>query len=323
MDQRPRYQGALMGLAVGDALGTTLEFKPPGTFAPIQDLVGGGPFGLKPGQWTDDTSMALCLAESLVTRQGFDPADQMQRYLRWYRDGYLSSTGRCFDIGNTVSAALRRFERDGNPFAGDSHSQTAGNGSLMRLAPIPLAFASRPKEAVRLAGDMSRTTHGAAEAVDACRYFAGLLVGALQGEAKEVLLGPRYSPEPGLWDTEPLAARIDAIAAGSFKMKQPPEIRGRGYVVDALEAALWAFWGTDSFEAGALAAVNLGDDADTTVAIYGQLAGAYYDLDGIPERWRRVIALGDQILALADGLLSLAQRATGATDVAATSAPGV
>jgi ADP-ribosylglycohydrolase len=267
--------------------------------------------------------MALCLAESLVTCRGFDPADQMQRYVRWYREGYLSSTGRCFDIGNTVSAALRRFERDGNPFAGDTHPRTAGNGSLMRLAPVPLAFASRPKEAVGLAGDMSRTTHGAAEAVDACRYYAGLMVGALQGEAKEVLLGPRYSPDPGLWDTEPLVARIDAIATGSFKLRHPPEIRGRGYVVDALEAALWAFWGTDSFAAGALAAVNLGDDADTSGAIYGQLAGAYYGLDGIPDRWRRAIALPEQILTLADGLLSLAQRAAGEAEVAATSAAGV
>ena len=134
---------------------------------------------------------------------------------------------------------------------------------------------------------------------------------------KALLLGPRFSTEPGLWDREPLAPRIDAIAAGSFKLKQPPEIRGRGYVADALEAALWAFWGTDDFEAGALAAVNLGDDADTTGAIYGQLAGAYSGLDGIPKRWRRAIALGDQILTLADGLLSLAQRAAGATDVAA------
>lgn len=323
MEQRARYQGSLMGLAVGDALGTTLEFKPPGTFAPIHDLVGGGPFGLKPGQWTDDTSMALCLAESLVTCQGFDPADQMQRYVRWYREGHLSSTGRCFDIGNTVSAALHRFERDGNPFAGDTHPRTAGNGSLMRLAPIPIAFANRPGEAVRLAGDMSRTTHGAAEAVDACRYYAGLLVGALQGEAKEALLAPRYSPGPGLWDTEPLAARIDAIAAGSFKLKLPPEIRGRGYVVDALEAALWAFWGTDSFAAGALAAVNLGDDADTTGAIYGQLAGAYYGLDGIPERWRGATALREPILALADGLFALAQRAADGDHIAATSAAGV
>jgi len=311
MDGRDRYRGALLGLAVGDALGTTLEFKPPGTFEPITDIVGGGPFGLEPGQWTDDTSMALCLAESLVACQGFDAADQMRRYVRWYREGYWSSTGTLFDIGSTVSAALRRFERDGNPFAGETHARAGGNGSLMRLVPIPLAFANDPTEAMRLAGEMSRTTHAAPEPVDACRYYAGLVLGALRGERKEQLLAPRYSPESGVWEGEALCPRIDAIAAGSFKVRQHPEIRGTGYVVDALEAALWAFWTTDTFEAGALAAVNLGDDADTTGAIYGQLAGAYYGLDGIPERWRSTIALQDRILGLSDALWSLASSAPG------------
>ncbi|MBK5966660.1 ADP-ribosylglycohydrolase [Thiocystis minor] len=307
MEMLSRFEGALVGLAVGDALGTTLEFKPPGTFEPIRDMVGGGPFGLEPGQWTDDTSMALCLADSLVTCQGFDPADQMRRYLRWYREGYLSSTGICFDIGNTVGGALRRFERDGNPFAGETHSHAGGNGSLMRLAPIPLAFASTPAEAIRLAKEMSRTTHGAPEPMDACGYFAGLILGALRGEDKAALLAPRYSPVPGLWDREPLSLRIDEVAAGSFKAKQPPEVRGTGYVVDALEAALWAFWNTDTFETGALTAVNLGNDADTTGAIYGQLAGAYYGMEGIPKHWRGMTALRERVLALAVGLMSLAQ----------------
>jgi ADP-ribosylglycohydrolase len=247
--------------------------------------------------------MALCLAESLVSCEGFDPVDQMRRYLRWYREGYFSSTGRCFDIGNTVSAALHRFEHDGDPCAGSTDPRAGGNGSLMRLAPVPLAFRTQPTEAIRLAGEMSRTTHAAPEPVDACRYYAGLIVGALRGETKERLLSPRYSPVADLWQDAPLSPRIDGIAAGSFKAKQPPQIRGTGYVVDALEAALWAFWGTDSFEEGALAAVNLGDDADTTGAIYGQLAGAYYGLEGIPERWRSRIALREQIGALADELL--------------------
>jgi ADP-ribosylglycohydrolase len=191
LELRSRYRGALLGLATGDALGTTLEFRPPGTFAPITDMVGGGPFGLEPGQWTDDTSMALCLAESLVICKGFDPADQMRRYLRWYREGYLSSTGRCFDIGNTVSAALHRFEREGNPFAGSSDPRSGGNGSLMRLAPVSLAFATQPAKAVRLAGQMSGTTHSALEPVDACRYYAGLILGALRGEAMDRLFEPR------------------------------------------------------------------------------------------------------------------------------------
>jgi ADP-ribosylglycohydrolase len=255
--------------------------------------------------------MALCLAESLVSCKGFDPVDQMRRYLRWYREGYLSSTGRCFDIGNTVSAALHRFEREGNPFAGSSDPRSGGNGSLMRLAPVPLAFATQPAEAIRLAGQMSRTTHAAPEPVDACRYYAGLILAALRGEAKDRLLSTRYTPVSALWEDEPLSEPIDRVAAGSFRTKRSAEIRGTGYVVDALEAALWAFQGTDSFEEGALAAVNLGDDADTTGAIYGQLAGAYYGVDAILDGWRRTLALREQIIALADELLGLSESVQG------------
>jgi ADP-ribosylglycohydrolase len=177
----------------------------------------------------------------------------------------------------------------------------------MRLAPIPLAFATDPSAAIHLAGEMSRTTHGAPEPVDACRYYAGLILGALQGAPKETLLAPRYSPAPGIWEAGVLSPRIDAIAAGSFKIRQAPQIRGTGYVVDALEAALWAFWTTADFESGALAAVNLGDDANTTGAIYGQLAGAHYGLGGIPEPWLERIALRDGIAGLAEGLLDLAR----------------
>ena len=308
MELVDRYRGALVGLAVGDALGTTLEFKAPGSFNPITDMVGGGPFGLEAGQWTDDTSMALCLAESLVDRQAFDPEDQMHRYLRWYREGYLSSTGTCFDIGGTVGAALRRFEVYQDPFAGETDPRYGGNGSLMRLAPVPLAFANIPEEAIRLSGEMSRTTHGATEPVDACRYYSGLIVGALAGESKDVLLQSRYSPLEGSWPPSALSLKIEEVAAGSFKNKQPPEIRGTGYVVQALEAALWAFWHSDDFEAGALAAVNLGDDADTTGAIYGQLAGAYYGINAIPDSWRSKLAMSSRIIELADGLFELARR---------------
>ena len=156
-----RYRGGMLGLAVGDALGTTLEFRKPGSFTPIIDMEGGGPFQLEAGQWTDDTSMALCLAESLIECKRFDPTDQMERYVRWYRDGHLSSNGRCFDIGNTVSAALRQFGMTGDPFAGSTDPSAGGNGSLMRLAPIPLAYADKPELAIEHAAEMSRTTHAA------------------------------------------------------------------------------------------------------------------------------------------------------------------
>ena len=294
-----RYQGCMIGLAAGDAVGTTVEFKAPGSFAPLTDMVGGGPFGLEPGQWTDDTSMALCLAESLVECRGFDANDQMERYVRWWTEGYLSSNGRCFDIGNTVSQALRQYIRTGDPFAGSNDSRSAGNGSLMRLAPVPLFFASDPEEAIRMSAESSRTTHGAWSCLDACRYFGGLIVGAVQGASKEELLSQRYAPIDSFWDRIPLCAEVDEIASGSFKHKEPPEIIGSGYVVRSLEAALWAFDRSSTFEEGCLLAVNLGDDADTTGAIYGQIAGAHYGVTGIPVSWRLRIAYVDRIARLA------------------------
>jgi ADP-ribosylglycohydrolase len=297
-----RFRGSLLGLAAGDALGTTLEFRPPGSFTPIDDIVGGGPFGLRPGEWTDDTSMALCLAESLVERRGFDPVDQLGRYVRWYREGYLSSRGRCFDVGATVASALRRFEETGAPDCGSTDPYSAGNGSIMRLAPVPLFFAGDPRAAVARAAESSRTTHGAAEAVDGCRYLAALIVGALGGVAKADLLSDHFAPLPGLWDDQPLSPRIAEVAAGSFRRREPPEIRGTGYVVRSLEAALWAFDRGSSFREGALLAVNLGDDADTTGAVFGQLAGAFYGEGGIPDAWRNRLAMGDTIAALAERL---------------------
>jgi ADP-ribosylglycohydrolase len=292
---RSRYRGALLGLAAGDALGTTLEFRAPGTFEPIADLVGGGPFGLAPGEWTDDTSMALCLAESLLERGGFDPVDQLERYVRWYREGHLSSTGRCFDIGNATRAALERFERTGEPFSGSEDPATAGNGSLMRLAPVPLLFRSDP---VELSGESSRTTHAAPVCVDACRYLGALIAAAAGGATKDEVLGLGHDAR---------TPELAEVAAGSFRRREPPEIRGSGYVVHTLEAALWALDRSDGFREGALLVVNLGEDADTTGAVYGQLAGTLYGDEAIPAGWRRKLALRDTIVDDADRLCALAR----------------
>ena len=297
-----------MGLAVGDALGTTLEFKAPGTFEPLKDLVGGGPFHLEAGQWTDDTSMALCLAESLIEKKGFDPVDQLKKYVRWYREGYLSSTGKCFDIGTTIRSALVHFEKTGAPYCEVDDPYAAGNGSIMRLAPVPMFYAGIPEEAIARSEESSRTTHGATTCGDACRYFGALLVGALQGVNKKTLLSEHYSPVPGYWEARPLGEEIHEIAAGSFKRKDPPQIIGSGYVVKSLEAALWAFHRSRSFREGALLAVNLGNDADTTGAVYGQIAGAYYGYEGIPEEWRSRIAQRKLIESFADRIYRLSIR---------------
>ena len=289
-----RVRGCLLGLAVGDALGTTVEFKARGTFAPLTDIVGGGPFGLAPGQWTDDTSMALCLATSLVEEGRFDPLDQMNRYCRWLEAGYLSSTGRCFDIGRTVVTALQRFRATGDPFAGSASPEPAGNGSIMRLAPVPLACFPDVEAAMRWAAESSRTTHAAGECVDACRLLAGIICRALAGERKDRVLtgavGFRGAPA------------IESIARGDYREFSVDDVRGTGYVVDSLRAALWSFWRTGTFEAAVLQAANLGDDADTTAAVCGQLAGAFYGEQGIPDRWLAKLAMREEIAALAVAL---------------------
>ena len=295
MNQEERFRGCLLGLAVGDAVGTTLEFRRRGTFEPLTDMVGGGPFGLLPGQWTDDTSMALCLATSLVERNGFDARDQMERYCSWADRGYLSSTGKCFDIGNTVASALRRYQLDGNPYAGSRDLNSAGNGCIMRLAPIPMYFFPDLDAVERFAADSSRTTHGTEECIDACRLFARIICRALLGRPKdEVILGDAESFVSG--------ERISAIARGAYREKSEADIRGSGYVVESLEAALWAFARTESFADAILMAANLGDDADTTAAVCGQVAGAYYGEPGIPSRWLERLALRSEITRLADQL---------------------
>ena len=198
--------------------------------------------------------------------------------------------------------ALSRFRNTGDPYSGSTREDSAGNGSLMRLAPVPMYFAGDPAEAIARSADSSRTTHGADEAVDACRYFAGLLVGALGGVDKATLLSAGYCPVDGLWTESPLAAKIREIAHGSFKYKSSSEIRGGGYVVETLEAVLWAFHNSESFEEGALMVVNLGDDADTTGAIYGQIAGAHYGVEAIPRQWRERLTMSTRITLMADDL---------------------
>ena len=307
MEKIERYRGAMLGLAVGGAMGAAVEFLTPGTFEPVTEMLGGGPHGLKPGQWTDDTSMALCLAESLIARNGFDPADQMERYLRWYREGHLSSDGRCFDIGDTTRRSLEHFERTREPYSGVHEPNGAGNGSIMRLAPIPLAFADTPCKAIYLAGKSSLTTHGSQCAADACRLLAQIIIRSLSGSSRASLLGKIscWAPDGSAPDP-PLCTQVQALDAGSFRAKNPPDIRASGFSVSTLEAALWAFNRASTFEEGMVAAVNLGEDADTVGAVYGQIAGAFFGEKAIPERWIRRLAMKDFLVQTADRLYEMA-----------------
>lgn len=295
LDAQQRFRGCFLGLACGDAVGTTVEFKARGTFKAVTDMVGGGPFRLKPGEWTDDTSMALCLAESFIEIGRFDPKDQMERYCRWMDEGYLSSNGRSFDIGGTVRSALNRFKKTGDPFSGSTDPHSAGNGCIMRLAPVPMFFYPDRKAAIEMSGESSRTTHAAAECIEACRLFGGMLYQALAGEGKdEILLKHQV--------TRIKSNKIQAIARGEYRTKIEGLIRGSGYVLQSMEAALWCFNRSSSFEEAILQAVNLGDDADTTAAVCGQIAGAYYGEKGIPLKWQERLAMVGKIRRMADSL---------------------
>lgn len=292
---RDRAKGALLGLAVGDAVGTTLEFSGRDTYEHLTDMVGGGPFDLKAGEWTDDTAMALALAESLLAKPNLDEADLMARFTNWCEWGAYSCTGTCFDIGITTRTAIAKWSGSGEPIAGSTDPMSAGNGSLMRLAPVAVRHWQDERLLADVSTRQSRTTHAAEEAVDGCVAFAHVLARAIAGAGKSELLEP---------NDHAYAGAIGTVMAGSWKTKARHEIRSSGYVAHSLEAALWCVDKTDSFRDAILLAANLGDDADTTAAITGQLAGAIYGSDGIPAEWLGKLAWHERIDDLASQLFA-------------------
>ena len=227
----------------------------------------------------------------------------------------------CFDVGITVLSSLMRFKETQDPYCGPTDEYTAGNGSLMRLAPVSLFYANNPELGIMMSGESSRTTHQAPVAIDACPYLGALIIGVVSGnnnsndnndndnsnKKKQEILSPFYSPISEYWDKYPLTSELTDVINGSFKMLNPPDIRGSGYVLKALEAALWAFYRSNTFEEGCLMAVNLGDDADTTGAVYGQLAGAFYGETGIPTRWLSKLAYKEKIIEMANDIYRLSR----------------
>lgn len=289
-----RAVGAFLGLAIGDALGTTLEFTRRDAQPRVTDLVGGGPFGLQPGEWTDDTAMALAFADSLAADPMLNEKDLMDRFVDWYRRGTTSCTGRCFDIGGTTRAALTSFEHTGNPVAGATDPFSAGNGSLMRLAPVALRYWNNRDRLADVAVRQSATTHGAAEAVSACLAFAHILADAIEGKTREDVLTSRELD---------VAVKVGQVIGGSWRGKSRHDIRSSGYVIDSLEAAIWCVARTAGFANAVILAANLGDDADTVAAITGQLAGALYGASAIPPEWMAKLAWRERLEAAARALL--------------------
>lgn len=274
MEIKDRLLGSFLGLAIGDAVGTTVEFRSRDTFEPVTDMVGKGPFNLPAGYFTDDTSMALCLAESLIQYPYLDRKDLLERFSRWYRNGENSPTGRCFDIGGTTRSAITNFEKTGCVL-NNTGPWDAGNGSIMRLAPAVIKWYNDSDRAIATAIMQSETTHGAPECIDSCELLARVLLTAFVAQDKEAIFN------------------IDIIDHWVPKVKEilttldvtRDEVKSSGYVIHTLHAALWCFKNTDNFRDAILLATNLGEDADTVAAVTGQLAGAYYGMGGIPIQW--------------------------------------
>jgi ADP-ribosyl-[dinitrogen reductase] hydrolase len=272
MDTRDRALGAFIGLAVGDAVGTTVEFKEVGEFEPLNDMIGGGVFRLKPGEWTDDTSMALCLADNIIAYDRINPYELMISFARWYNMGENSSNGKCFDIGGTCVSAIAGFlKRKAYEPAPDIH-YASGNGSIMRLSPVALRWWDNPDMAAEMAVLQGETTHGSKECRKYCEQLARALVELIN-------------------DREPVLEDESALPVGL--------IPNTGYVRHTMIAAVWAFQTTDNFRDCILKAANLGGDADTIAAVAGQLAGAKYGLSGIPSEWVDKLAQRDHLLDVA------------------------
>jgi len=265
-----RAVGAFIGLAVGDALGTSVEFMSRGNFVPVTGMRGGGVFNLRPGEWTDDTSMAIALAEALLQdRTLANPAFAMNRWVNWCYYGMHSHTGTCFDIGGQTGRALRTWHD--LQILPEKDTENAGNGGIMRLAPAVLANVHDRAMAEDVARRQSDFTHRNRH----CREIAGQMAGMLHA----LIHGQTDGLVPA-----PIAARTEA------------EVSSSGYVVDTFEAALWAFAPQDGFADIVLRAVNLGDDADTVGAVAGKIAGARYGLSGVPGEWLEVLAWRDELI---------------------------
>ena len=292
-------QGALLGLAVGDALGTTVEFRRRDSFPLHTELTGGGAFHVKPGEWTDDTAMALCLAESLIECEGFDSKDQLNRYLSWMEEGYMACQGICIDIGNTTCQALRRFSHTRGSYAGTDNPFASGNGGIMRLAPAVIA-ATDSQAAIDYAINSSRTTHASADCLDGAELLGAILWELRLGADLKTLL-------ENLPDTKERGMAIGRIKNGFFRHFTRDEVSSSGYVIDTLEAALWSCYHTENFEDAVILAVNLGADADTVGAVTGQIAGAARGVEAIPERWLKPLAWRERIVGLACGVAGVAE----------------
>ena len=298
---RDRARGAMLGLAVGEAVGLTLAGWPRDSYE-VEDMHGGGLLGLKPGEWAGDTAMALALMESLTYRHLFDETDFIERLIDWRDDGEYSCTGFCLSMGATTEKALKQYERTGDPVAGEFHADCVANGSLARIAPVAIRYWKQRAGLRDVAIRQSLTTHAGPIVVPACVGFAEILSDAIFGLPRDEVLRPREVY---------LSSSLRPVLVGEWQDKRLQHIRGCNNAMMSLEAALWCVGKTESFEEAVLKAANLGEDSGSTAALAGQLAGALYGACAIPERWIEKLAWRDKILKMTDALFDQSRSRAG------------
>ena len=281
--EKDRAIGCFIGLAIGDALGCSVEFKEVGEFDPVTEMRYSGVWRIPAGYWTDDTSMALCLADSIIANDSINPTDLLERFARWYQHGENSSTGRCFDIGGTTRKAITEFLKTKTYQPAENRFDLNGNGSIMRLAPVAVRWFREPtvmKQAARL---QSMTTHGADACLDSCEELAMVFGSAISGKGDKVM------------------EKLREFA----KDLNPPYVPNSGYVLDTMAAAYWAVGSTDNFNDAVLKAVNLGGDADTIGAVTGMIAGSLYGYSSIKQSWLNDLYKRDYLLDIAEKLYKM------------------
>jgi ADP-ribosyl-[dinitrogen reductase] hydrolase len=298
-----RAEGVLLGLACGDALGRPVEFETPARilaqYGEVTEMLANGTWDKPAGTVTDDTEMTLCLARSLVDRGAFDPADVAERFVAWYESGP-------FDIGTMTASALGRI-RDGEPWhaAGrrvweaSPEGSNAGNGSVMRAAPLAVAFASRESELVDASVASSRITHADPRCTAGCAVLNLTLAGLLFDR-----------PEPlsrALDHVEPPAALEDALRPVAAAAVDPDDLQSTGYVVDTLRTALWYGLRAETAEDALVDVVNMGGDADTVGAVTGAVVGARFGADALPDRWIDELDAADELRTLACDLVTVGE----------------
>ena len=287
--------GGLWGAVVGDAPGVPVEFRSREELCqdPVQDMRGYGTYNQPAGTWSDDSSLMLCTVESLL--DGFDTRRLASLFVRWFHQAHWTPWEEVFDVGGTTDRAINRLSQGANPeLAGLTEENSSGNGSLMRILPIALRSFSEPAGLLfDYAHRASSVTHRHIRCQMACGFYCTMVSALLGGEPpKEAYL--RAIRVAGAFYEEPPyseeLAQFTRIFSGELVSLPEAEIRSSGYVIDTLEASIWCFCNTNSYEEAVLRAVNLGEDTDTTATVAGGLAGVWYGPDAIPSKWLAQLA---------------------------------